>query len=48
MRKGDEKPTCSHCQNQGHEEEKCWVLHPYLKPKCAEQQRGMKKTIATI
>ena len=28
MRKGDERPTCSHCQKQGNKEEKCWVLHP--------------------
>ena len=33
MRKGDERPTCSHCQKQGHEEAKCCKLHPELKLK---------------
>ena len=28
MRKDNERPTCSHCQKQGHEEAKCWVVHP--------------------
>ena len=28
MKKGDERPTCSHCQKQGHKEEKCWKIHP--------------------
>ena len=23
-----ENPTCSHCQRKGHEEAKCWKLHP--------------------
>ena len=23
-----ERPTCSHCQRIGHEESRCWKLHP--------------------
>ena len=39
MRKGDERPTCSHCQDQGHKEAKCWVLHPELKPKWLKDRK---------
>jgi hypothetical protein len=24
---------CSHCKTEGHTSDKCWVLHPHLKPK---------------
>jgi len=24
---------CSHCKRDGHTQEKCWVLHPHLRPK---------------
>jgi hypothetical protein len=24
---------CSHCKREGHTSDKCWVLHPHLKPK---------------
>ncbi|OMP03942.1 hypothetical protein COLO4_10087 [Corchorus olitorius] len=27
------KPKCGHCQGLGHLKEKCWILHPHLKPK---------------
>lgn len=27
-----EKPTCKHCKKVGHDEDRCWVLHPELKP----------------
>ena len=33
VRKGDERPTCSHYEKQGNEETKCCLLHPELKPK---------------
>ena len=48
MKKGDTKLSCSHCQKDGHDEEHCWKLHPDLKPKWAQHQRGKKKTTATI
>ena len=31
--KESERPTCSHCQRIGHDEARCWKLHPELKPK---------------
>ena len=33
------KYRCSHCNRSGHTEEKCWILHPELKPKNQGQQR---------
>jgi hypothetical protein len=27
------KVVCSHCKKPGHRQEKCWILHPELKPK---------------
>jgi len=32
MNKEEEKPTCSHFQKKGHEEEKCWKLHLVMLP----------------
>ncbi|XP_020875390.1 uncharacterized protein LOC110226876 [Arabidopsis lyrata subsp. lyrata] len=25
-------PWCDHCKRSGHAKEKCWILHPHLKP----------------
>jgi hypothetical protein len=48
MKKGDERPTCLHCQKQGHEEAKCWKLHPEMKPKCFKDRKGKKTTMVII
>ena len=48
MRKGDEMPTCPHYQKQGHEEEKCWVLHPELKPKWFKDWKGKHKATVIV
>ena len=45
MRKGGERPTCLHCQKQGQEGAKCWVLHPKLKPKWFKDQKGKQKAM---
>ena len=45
VRKGDERPTCSHCQKLGHEEAKCWILHPELKPKWFKDRKGKQKSM---
>jgi hypothetical protein len=34
-----EKPTCKHCKKVGHDEDRCWVLHPDLKPKKFSNQK---------
>jgi hypothetical protein len=44
MKKDDERPSCSHCQKKGHDEDHCWKLHPELKPNWARHQKGKKKT----
>ena len=31
FRKGSNK-TCSHCEQTGHDQQKCWYLHPNLRP----------------
>ena len=28
LKKEGERPTCTHCKKDGHEESKCWKLHP--------------------
>jgi gag-polypeptide of LTR copia-type len=30
---GKEGERCTHCKRNGHTAEKCWILHPHLKPK---------------
>ena len=44
VKKEEEKPTCSHCQRKGHEEAKCWKLHPEFKPKWFKDHNGKQKT----
>ena len=48
MNKGDTKLLCSHFQKVGHDEEHIWKLHPDLKPKWDQHQRGKKKTTTAI
>jgi hypothetical protein len=48
MKKGDERPTCSHFQKQGHEEEKCWKLHDEMNPKWFKDWKGKQTTTVII
>ena len=48
MRKGEERPTCSHCQKQGKEEAKCWKLHPESKPKWFKDQKRNQTTTVIV
>jgi len=43
-----ERPTCSHCQRIGHDESKCWKLHPELNPKKFLKEKDEKKAIAAV
>lgn len=43
-----EKPNCSHCQKKGHEDAKCWKLHPKLKPKWFKDCTGKQKAVVVI
>jgi hypothetical protein len=31
---------CSHYKSEGHSQERCWVLHPHLKPKRSERNQA--------
>jgi hypothetical protein len=43
-----EKPTCKHCKKVGHDEDRCWVLHPDLKPKKFANHGRKNNTVATV
>ena len=39
---------CDHCQRQGHNESKCWVKHPELRPTKSSGGKGSKKAPITM
>jgi hypothetical protein len=41
-----DKPSCTHCKKEGHDEAHCWFLHPELKPKKFGGKK--KKNVAAI
>jgi len=43
-----ERPTCSHCQRIGHDESKCWKLHPELNPKIFLKEKDENKAISEV
>jgi hypothetical protein len=36
------KPSCKHCKKEGHDEDKCWQLHPEKRPKWFKEKKGMQ------
>ena len=40
------KSSCTHCKKDGHDDERCWYLHPELKPKNFDGKK--KKIVAAI
>jgi hypothetical protein len=34
---------CSHCKQEGHTQEKCWILHPHLRPKRNQTEAAWRK-----
>jgi Integrase core domain/gag-polypeptide of LTR copia-type len=36
--KGNSKYYCNHCRRDGHSRERCWVLHPHLRPSRSKPQ----------
>jgi hypothetical protein len=39
-------PSCKHCKKEGHDEDRCWQLHPEKRPKWFKENKGMQ-TVAT-
>ncbi|CAL2230654.1 unnamed protein product [Prunus armeniaca] len=34
---------CCHCEQKGHTKDRCWILHPHLKPKFGKEGKGEQK-----
>ncbi|XP_021808903.1 uncharacterized protein LOC110752531 [Prunus avium] len=34
---------CSYCEQKGHTKDRCWILHPHLKPKFGKEGKGEQK-----
>jgi hypothetical protein len=45
--KKEEKPSCKHCKKEGHDEDKCWQLHPEKRPKWFKGKKGTQTVAAT-
>jgi hypothetical protein len=45
--KKEEKLTCKHCKKEGHDEDKCWQLHPDKRPKWFKGKKGTQTVAAT-
>ncbi len=41
------KPSFTHCEKEGHDEENCWKLHPELRPK-RNGRKGKEKVVTTV
>jgi hypothetical protein len=44
--KKEGKPSCKNCKKEGHDEERCWQLHPEKRPKWFKGKKGTQ-TVAT-
>jgi hypothetical protein len=43
----EEKPSCKHYKKGGHDEDRCWQLHPKKRPKWFKEKRERKTVAAT-
>lgn len=41
------KPSCTHCEKEGHDELNCWTLHPKPRPE-RNDRKGKQKVITTM
>ncbi|XP_057844927.2 uncharacterized protein LOC131054430 [Cryptomeria japonica] len=48
VKKEGEKPTCSHCKKEGHDDSRCWKLHPKKRPKRYGGNKDKQKTAAIV
>jgi hypothetical protein len=44
--KKEEKPSSKHCKKEGHDEDKCWQLHPEKRPKWFKGKKGTQTVAA--
>jgi hypothetical protein len=40
-------PSCKHCKKEGHDEDRCWQLHPEKRPKWFKEKKGIQTVAAT-
>jgi hypothetical protein len=40
--KKEGNPSCKHCKKEGHDEDRCWQLHPEKRPKWLKEKKGMQ------
>jgi hypothetical protein len=38
----EEKPSCKNCKKEGHDDDRCWKLHPEKRPKWFKERKGRK------
>jgi hypothetical protein len=43
-----ENPTCKNCMKVNHDEDRCWILHPDLKPKKYANQGRNNTTVVIV
>ena len=41
------KPSCTHCEKEGHDEENCWKLYLELRPE-RNDRKGKQKVVTTV
>jgi hypothetical protein len=46
MRK-EGNPSCKHCKKEGHDEDRCWKLHPKKRTKWFKEKKGMQTVAMT-
>ena len=47
MTRKEGKPSCKHFKKEGHDEDRCWQLHPNKRPKWFKENKGMQTVAAT-
>ena len=43
----EDNPSCKHCKKEGHDEDRCWQLHPEKRPKWFKEKKGRQTVVAT-
>jgi hypothetical protein len=46
--RNEEKSSCKHCKKEGHDEDRCWKLHPKKRPKWFKEKKGRQTVAMTI